>query len=118
MIKKFPDATSPLTVKQKLLLQQEKELLQKEALLRRQLQDLPIAIEAKRRRQEQHRRYTVICTALPAENLRQPSKFLSGDLSRHRNLPIRERRAAKMKFVILMLILTSIASLIWSSIPT
>ncbi|WP_062100700.1 hypothetical protein [Candidatus Xiphinematobacter sp. Idaho Grape] len=116
--KKLSGRKSLLALKQGLLLQQEKELCQEEALLRRQLQDLPAAVETKRKHQEVHR-YTRVVRRATFISGKLPGMF-SGK-SPHRptcNLPAKGRQAAKTRFVILVLILASMVVLIWRAIPS
>jgi hypothetical protein len=116
--KKFWGRKSPLALKQELLLQQEKGLCQKEALLRRQLQDLPAAVEVKSKHQEVHR-YTRVVRRTTFISGKLPGMF-SGK-SPHRptcNLPAKGIQAAKTRFVILVLILASMVILIWRAIPS
>jgi hypothetical protein len=115
--KKFSSRKRPLTLKQVLLLQQEKELSQREALLRRQLQDLPSAVEAKRQYQETHRHTRVVRHATFISG-KLPGMFLGTSHRPTRNLPAKERQAARIRFVILVLILASMVILIWRSIPS
>jgi len=114
--KKFLSRESLLTLKQGILLRQGRELHQKEASLRHQLQDLPAALEVPQPR-EAYRRALRRATFISEKQL---PRVLSGT-SCHRpthSLPTEASKAAKIRFAILVLTLTSIVILIWRSIPS
>lgn len=73
--------------------------------------------------EEKHQPYyihrkVVIRTMLTADYQRTTGLLFPGAFSRSRLLPIRERKTAKIKFVVLVCILAAIVTLIWRSIPT
>ncbi len=115
--KKSSYRSSRLTAEQESLLRQEKELREKEALLRRRLQQLPAAMEKKRLRQKERQTKAIYTTFTGSAE--QPGPVAGRGSRRHsRGASLREKRAAKIKFVILILILTSLLILIWQSLPT
>jgi len=111
--KKLSSRKSLLALEQGLLLQQERELRQKEALLRRQLQGLP-TVEAKYQSQEATR----VVRHATFTSRKLPGMFLGTSHRPAHNLPAKERQAAKIRFIILVLVLTSMVILIWYSIPS
>lgn len=116
MAKKKPSyQSSKLTAEQEALLRQEKELRQREELLRRRLQQLP-AVMAKRRR---HRgeRYPKTIHATFGEGSRIPATRKNKERHLRVSSSRREKKAAKIKFIVLIVILTSLLILIWRSLP-
>jgi hypothetical protein len=83
-------------------LRQEKELRQREAFLKRRLQE---------------RRTKVLRTTL-TETMRMPEMFASREERPRRGLQKKEKRAAKIKFVILVAILAALVILLWRSLPS
>ncbi len=110
---------SKLSAEQEALLKQEKELRQKEERLRKQLQQLPSALEEKRHYQKQHPYAKTIHTTLVG-TVDSPglSSWLGRKRPPRRGSPLKEKRAAKIKFIILMVILASLLVLIWRSLPS
>lgn len=115
--KKSSHKSNKLSVEQEALLRQEKELRRKEALLKRRLRKLPAMMEERQRRQKVHPYAKTIHTTLAGTH-QLPGFFRERRTHQlRRGLPMKEKRAAKIKFVILVLILTSLLILIWRSLP-
>jgi|GEM_PF-1226475 len=115
--KKFLSRESLLTLKQGILLRQGRELHQKEASLRHQLQDLPAALEVPQPREAYRPRAVRRATFISEKQLPRILSGTSCHLPTH-SLPTEASKAAKIRFAILVLTLTSIVVLIWRSIPS
>lgn len=115
----MPRFSSPrptkLTAEERRLERQADELRRKEKELERQLHALPAKMEARRSRERELARLRAE-TSSPAISLngvrsrgRQPAK--------RRPLPARELHNARIKFLVLCLILATIVILLWRAIP-
>ncbi|PWU09658.1 MAG: hypothetical protein C5B47_03110 [Verrucomicrobia bacterium] len=115
--KKLSYRSSRLIAEQESLRQQEEELRRQEALLKRRLRRLPAAVEKSRRHQNDRRAKTIYTTM--ARTAQLPQKGAQrGKQHPLRGVSLREKRAAKIKFIILVLILTLLLVSIWRSLPS
>ena len=109
---------SKLTAEERRLQREAEELRRKEQELERQLRMLPAKIEAQRSREQRlvKMRAHTAAPAISLDGTRGSRNSKSG--SRRKPLPTRELQNAKIKFFVLLLILATIAMLLWRSIPS
>ncbi len=105
---------SKVSAEERRLERERAELLKKEAELKRQLKNLPKQIEQKRAKDQKE--YLLRNVAAPAVNLRgmrppQPTR-------RRKQTPARELSTAKVRFMVLMLILVTILVMLWRAVPS
>lgn len=114
MLPKRNPPPSKVSAEERRLEREQSELLKKEAELKRQLKNLPKQIEQKRAKDQKE--YLLRNVAAPAVNLRgirnvpQPR--------RRKQTPARELSSAKVRFMVLMLILVTILVMLWRAVPS
>jgi hypothetical protein len=117
MARPSPVRSNKLSAEEIRLQKAAEALRRKEQELERQLRTLPAQLQAKRTKEKQQAK-------LRAE-MASPAISLSGvrgarsskSQGRRRPLPVRELQNAKIKFLVLCLILATIALLLWRSMP-
>ena len=116
----MPRFSSPrptkLTAEERRLERQADELRRKERELERQLHALPAKMEARRSRERELARLRVE-TSSPAISLNGVRSRGARQTAKRRPLPARELHNARIKFLVLCLILATIVILLWRVIP-
>jgi septal ring factor EnvC (AmiA/AmiB activator) len=110
-------ARSKLSAEERTLQRAAEELRRKEQDLERQLRMLPAKMEARRTREKELARIQAR-TSSPAISLngaRGPRSLKQ--TGKRRPLPVRELQNARIKFLVLCLILATIVILLWRAIP-
>ncbi len=105
---------SKVTAEERRLERERIELLKKEAELKRQLKNLPKQIEQKRAKEE--RIHTLRNVAATTMDLRGSRTVPSAD--RRRKTPKRELNSAKVRFMVLLMILLTILVMLWRAVPS
>ncbi len=109
--------SSKLTAEERRLAREQKELLQREEQLQRELRTLPAKIEERKARERQIAKLRAEASS-PAISLGAARGARSGkSSSKGRRLPARELQNARIKFIVLCLILATLTILLWRSIP-
>ncbi|MDX2079670.1 MAG: hypothetical protein SFU53_02710 [Terrimicrobiaceae bacterium] len=114
-----PTRPTKLTAQERLLQQQEEELRRREQELQRKLKQIPAQLEEKRRRERELVRQRVAAST-PAISLggARATRSSRAQASRGRRLPASELQTARIKFIVLCVILATLVILLWRSIPT
>lgn len=107
-----------LSAEERRLQKQQQELQRQEELLKRKLQVLPVQIEARKSRERElaKLRAHMASPAISLGGVRGPRAGKSS--AKRRPLPARELQNARIKFLILCLILVTFVILLWRSIPS
>jgi len=115
---RFSPSRSPrLTAEERRLQKEAEELRRKEQELEKRLRALPARMEAKRSRERELARLRAE-TSPPSISLNGVRGSRAGrHPSRHAPLPARELQNARIKFLVLCLILATIVILLWRAIP-
>jgi len=108
---------SKLTAAQKELLRQEEEVRRREQELQRRLQKLPAELKQKREQERQIRRVAVTTVARGEYVARVQHQRERGKPGAPRRALRWERRAGKMRFLVLFMILTILLILLWRVMP-
>lgn len=118
MARPSPARSNKLTAEEVRLQKQTEELLRKKRALEEQLQRLPAQVAAKRTKEKQLAKIRAEMTpaAISLNGLR--STRAQQTRRNHRPLPTREAQNAQIKFIVLCLILATIALLLWRSLPS
>ncbi|MEI6033519.1 MAG: hypothetical protein WCS65_04440 [Verrucomicrobiae bacterium] len=117
MARPTPARASKLTAEERNLEKEADELRRKEKELERQLKMLPAKLEARRSKEKELARLRAH-TASPAISLNGARGARSQKLAgKRRPLPVRELQNARIKFLVLCLILTTIGFLLWRALP-
>ena len=112
-----PARSNKLTAEEIRLKRTEEELHLKEKELERKLRMLPAQLQAKHTKEKKLARIRVEMTS-PAISLNGPRGGRgSKPAGRHRPLPARELQNARIKSLVLCLILATIGILLWHSLP-
>ncbi|TSA30223.1 MAG: hypothetical protein D4R65_13710 [Verrucomicrobiaceae bacterium] len=112
-----PARSNKLSAEERRLQREAEELHRKEQELERQLRTLPAKLEAQRSREKQRIKLRIESSA-PAISLNGARGPRSAKQSGKRKpLPARELQNARIKFLVLCLILATIVILLWRSIP-
>lgn len=117
MARPSPARPNKLTAEERQLQKAAEELRRKEQELQRQLRTLPAQMEARRTREKELAKLRAH-TASPAISLngtRGPRHAKSN--GKRRPLPARELQNARIKFLVLCLILATIGILLWRALP-
>lgn len=117
MARPSPSRSNKLTADEIRLQKAADELRRKEQELQQQLRMLPAQLQAKRskERAQAKLRAEMASPAISLNGLRGARNGKS--TSRRRPLPVRELQNARIKFLVLCLILATIGFLLWRSIP-
>ncbi|MFA7345297.1 MAG: hypothetical protein WC003_13415 [Terrimicrobiaceae bacterium] len=117
MARPSPARSNRLTVEEVRLQKEADALRRKEQELEQQLRRLPAQLQAKRTK-ERERAKLRAKMASPAISLNGAHSGRSAKPNgKRRPLPLRELQNAKIKFLVLCLILATIGILLWRSIP-
>ena len=112
-----PSRSRKLTAEEIRLQKASEELSRQEQKLQEKLRVLPAEIQAKRQREKELSKLRAE-TAAPAISLNGVRGTRNGRLpNRRRPLPTRDLQNARIKFLVLCLILATIGLLLWRSIP-
>lgn len=117
MARPSPTRSNKLTAEEIRLQKAADELRRKEQELQNQLRILPAQLKAKRTKERElaKLRAEMASPAISLNGVRGARNGKSG--SRRRPLPVRELQNARIKFLVLCLILATIGILLWRSIP-
>lgn len=115
--RKRSSTNSRLTSEQKRLLEAERELRRREEAIQRKLSELPAKVRERKRRERQLQQLDVATTASPEWFSRVRSSRGSAPPAVRRRRLGAEARAARIKFIVLCLILGAILLLLWQVIP-
>ncbi len=117
MARPSPARSNKLTAEELRLQKEAEALLRKKQELERQLRILPAQLEAKRSKEKQQAMLRAR-TASPAVSLNGTHGARSSKSNgKRRPLPARELQNARIKFLVLCLILATIGLLLWRSLP-
>lgn len=112
-----PNRPARLTAEERRLQKEAEELRRKQQELEKHLRSLPARIEAKKSRERELARLRAE-TASPAISLSGNRSLRGGrQPARRAHLPARELHNARIKFIVLCLILAMIVILLWRAIP-
>lgn len=113
-----PARSNKLSAEERRLQREAEELRRREQDLVRELRTLPAKLEAQRSREKQLAKLRIANSA-PAISLNGARGPRSAKQSvKRRPLPARELQNARIKFMVLCLILATIVILLWRSIPS
>ena len=114
---RLPARSNKLTAEEIRLQKEAEALLRKKQELERQLISLPAQIQAKRSKEKELARHRVEMTS-PAISLNGARGGRGAKpIGKRRPLPARELQNARIKFLVLCLILATIGLLLWRSLP-
>ena len=115
---RLPARSNKLTAEEIRLQKEAEALLRKKQELERQLISLPAQLQAKRTKEKQAAKLRAEM-ASPAISLNgvRGARGSKSNGGRHRPLPVRELQNARIKFLVLCLILATIGLLLWRSLP-
>ena len=117
MARLSPARSNKLTAEELRLQRAADELRRKEQELERQLRTLPAQIEARKSKEKELAKLRAH-TASPAISLNGTRRGRSSKTSaKRRHLPARELQNARIKFLVLCLILVTIGILLWRQLP-
>ena len=117
MARPSPARSNKLTTEEIRLQRTADELRRKEQELERQLRTLPAQIQAKRSKEKQAAKLRAEM-ASPAISLNGTRGARSAKSNgRRRPLPVRELQNARIKFLVLCLILATLGLLLWRHLP-
>lgn len=118
MARPSPSRPNKLTAEERQLQKAAEELRRKEQELQNQLRTLPAQMEARRSRERELAKLRAH-TASPAISLNgtRGPRHHAKSAGKRRPLPARELQNARIKFVVLCLILATIGILLWRAIP-
>jgi len=115
MLPKRNSTPSKVTAEERRLEKERMELLKKEAELKRQHKNLPKQIEQKRAKEQQF--HTLRNVAAPTIDLRG-SRVPYPPARGRKRTPKKELNSAKIRFMVLFVILVTILFMLWRAVPS